>query len=334
MIEQNALNYGIVEAAIDGGHDDMAMRIAQPLLDRGDASTEWFIGRNMHLGARCSRDMSAALRLYDKAAASGFSHAVEAVRVINDRGLDWYADEEQESLEAIRNDMEHVPSPDWAALELVPRCSRQDRIRAFKWYCKAAEGIDPEMHIIVGLLHEEGICVRSSPRKALDWYLRAAHFGSEEAHLRFEALHRSLTGELHKDMRDVRDNERASFVVGRSIRRLGTPPTDGVAAFEWYLRAAEAGHADAQSLVAELYMGGVGTARNHVKGLVWLKLASERHPDMKRRKYLASWFALEVLRKGERVGRSIEAIARDWRPQPETSDGVGDEDTASDCMNL
>lgn len=55
-----------------------------------------------------------------------------------------------------------------------------------------------------------------------------------------------------------------------------TGPQDAVRAAEWYHRAAERGHADAQYNLGFIYLLGEGVPTNPAEGLRWLRLAADQ----------------------------------------------------------
>jgi len=58
-----------------------------------------------------------------------------------------------------------------------------------------------------------------------------------------------------------------------------TGPCDPVRAAQWYRRAAERGHSDAQYNLGFMYLLGEGVPSNHEEGLRWLKLAAAQGND-------------------------------------------------------
>ena len=58
-----------------------------------------------------------------------------------------------------------------------------------------------------------------------------------------------------------------------------TGPRDAVRAAEWYRRAAERGHADAQYNLGFMYLLGEGVPANPVEGLRWLRLAADQEEE-------------------------------------------------------
>lgn len=321
-IEQNALNYGLVELAMEDLQSDIAMRMAQPLLDGADPSTQWFVGRTLHRDAEVRGDMALALEWYGKAAAQGFPRAVEDMRIIRERGKHWYAEESRWGLKASNAGVRFECSDEAVAFESLPSCSRMDCARALKWYRNAAGGIDPELKIIMGLFYENGIYVRKNGREALSWYRSAVMEGSEEAHRRFKALHGDLTKHFEYDMRDIANQENHANVVGCSLRRLGIPPKDITEALRWYLKLAEEGDADAQYKVSALYSGDHGIPRDQTKYLMWLKLASERHPDQTRRQELTEYFDDMKHMQSSHMLKVVEKLTSGWVAKNPSEEGA------------
>ena len=59
-------------------------------------------------------------------------------------------------------------------------------------------------------------------------------------------------------------------------RAIWTGPKDSALAVQWYHRAAERGHSDAQYNLGFMYVIGEGVQRDHEEGLRWLRLAADQ----------------------------------------------------------
>ncbi|KAI9339323.1 hypothetical protein BDR26DRAFT_895893 [Obelidium mucronatum] len=74
-----------------------------------------------------------------------------------------------------------------------------------------------------------------------------------------------------------RDDITSQFRMGlRFDSNFGSPTADDKLAFEWYLKAAENGHAEAQSNLAVMYENGRGIPESVAKAIHWYNLAADK----------------------------------------------------------
>jgi TPR repeat protein len=179
----NQINYGIVQRA-NSWHSDLMPRLAGPLLACGDASTQWYMGYLQQITGFDNGDMEQPLSWYQKSVAQGFARAQEALRIIGERGLNWFAED-------INRVSKCEPrSKEFYDLLSIPRCSRGDCARALKWYCDFAKRGDGEAQIVLGMIYEKGIGVTRDATKALKCYRKASDQGLDEGYNLYEKLYR------------------------------------------------------------------------------------------------------------------------------------------------
>jgi TPR repeat protein len=77
------IHYGLVHEALLKGKRGWALRFARPLLNQGDASTQWYVGLMHHTGSGVKKDLAVARRWYEKSAARGFGMARDALEIID-----------------------------------------------------------------------------------------------------------------------------------------------------------------------------------------------------------------------------------------------------------
>jgi uncharacterized protein len=301
------INYAIVERAESSSEPrSVAMRLARPLIDQGDASTQWFLGHLQQTRGGRNSNMREAVNWYQKAAAQGFARAEYALRVMQERGLNWYAEDCQRFFK-------REPTSDaFDARYMMPGCSRRDCGRALKWYCDAAEKSDGEIQILLGMIYERAIGVRRNVPEALKWYRMGSEFGLAEAHTLFEKLYQSELRDFRIRSSYERREAKEKYLVARSRRRLGRAPPNEVEAFEWYRKLAEAGDADAQVELGKCYIRGQGVRRNRTLGYMWVFVACERHPDEAVREVLDHWRGMSTLSWSQSKHDKMERMASQW----------------------
>ena len=89
-------------------------------------------------------------------------------------------------------------------------------------------------------------------------------------------------------------------------------------AFQWYLRAAERGHGEAQCKLANRYFTGTGTRRDHRESYKWYWLCSrnsQTSENMRRNAegVISVMWNVDVLTSSEI--RDIEKAAKQWKPK-------------------
>src|ERR1700677_3822500 len=77
------IHYGLVHEARLKSDSESALRFATPLLNQGDASTQWYIGLMTQTGRGIKRDLAAARDWFRKSAAQGFCLAQDALVAID-----------------------------------------------------------------------------------------------------------------------------------------------------------------------------------------------------------------------------------------------------------
>jgi TPR repeat protein len=149
--DSNANNYALVEFVARRCGSEMAFQLATPLIDQGDASTQWFLGHLCHNGLYGMEvDLKSAGEWYRKAAAQGYARAVEALG-----GLRSGRAGEAIRLGAVRGANQkviEVPARTWLNLgeddcEVITPCSREHCKVAFRWYVAAGKRGDVEAQI-------------------------------------------------------------------------------------------------------------------------------------------------------------------------------------------
>ncbi len=149
-------------------------------------------------------------------------------------------------------------------------------------FTRSAKQGNAEACYNLGVMHQQGIGVRSNTSKAKYWLKRAARQGNSNAEF---ALARLIIAQRRKSNRDVQQAKRwlrraALKNNPKAMYWLGTLYTMGQGvrishskAAYWYIKAARLGHATAQLHSARLYNRGIGVKRNRITAYAWAKLA-------------------------------------------------------------
>ena len=125
---------------------------------------------------------------------------------------------------------------------------KQDYVKAFEWYKKAAEQGDAWAQNKIGWLYQNGYGVIQDYAKAFEWYKKAAEQGNA----------------------DAQGNLGFFYYNGYGVVQ------NYAKAFEWYKKAAEQGNAWAQNKLGWLYQNGYGVTQDYAKAFEWYKKAAEQ----------------------------------------------------------
>ena len=156
----------------------------------------------------------------------------------------------------------------------------QNTEKAFDFYKQAANAGNAFAMCMVAVKFQFGNGVRKDLRKAIEWYKKAADIGYENAYF--------CLGEIYLDKKD---NQKAGTYFRKGAdtgdvgcmfklaemceHGLGMVKNEQLA-FQWYLRAAEAGDVTGMTAVGHCYMGGYGgTTQNLREAERWFKQAAD-----------------------------------------------------------
>ena len=160
-------------------------------------------------------------------------------------------------------------------------------IRAFELFNKTLEhqSLEPEDRSIslfnVGRCHHYGIGVAKNINMAFDLYSRAAELGHQRANYQCGVfLQTGLTGRADSKrafpyLKKAAElgHTQASYSVGTCLHYgIGTEKSDSF--IDWYLKAANSGHARANLAMAELYEKGRDVPGDRDKAIYYLKRAA------------------------------------------------------------
>lgn len=172
----------------------------------------------------------------------------------------------------------------------------QDIQRALSWLEKAAEGEHADACLELGNIYWYGLYgVEQDLNKSFKYYQQGAELGElrsktglAEFYIEGKVVEKDLdkAKELYKEAFEgyhemaVVDNDCvAQFWLG-TIYSDGLPILDIAVdynqAVDWYLKAAQQGHDDAQNNLGIMYTHGLGVAQDYKQAFEWFKKATER----------------------------------------------------------
>lgn len=156
------------------------------------------------------------------------------------------------------------------------------------WIKAANKGL-AEAQYALGLLYEEGRGVGKSEDEALKWYNKAAEQGHEEAQKNFNNLfHRqrfkiTTTGTSSSSRRPYNETEKKviysadkQFALGEKCYYGRGVEKSYEKAMEWYKKAANQGHAEAQCSLGYMYSRGIGIQQDYKKAAEWYEKAADQ----------------------------------------------------------
>lgn len=200
-----------------------AYALALPLAEAGFSPAETLVGRCHMLGKGAEKDLPAARGWFERAANKG---DMEAQCRLGTAYLTGMGGERNATL-------------------------------AVKWYEKAAEQGFPAAEVRLANAYRDGTGTRKNLRRALKWYEKAAAQGNEEAADAAEIL-REIFADRKAFSRDLLLAEGGDVAAMKRVAHAyewgeGTKKS-GNRAKVWYLRAAEAGDAEAQYKAGSLLL--------------------------------------------------------------------------------
>lgn len=260
---------------------DVAFREFQPLAEKGDAKSQFYLGRMHSFGRGTPRDELQAVFWYGKAADQGYADAQFQLGIAYSNGYGVVKDERKAAI----------------------------------WYSKAANQGDAIKQYLVGQFY---LYVRHDDEQALFWFGKSANQGYAEAQYMLGGMYANGKGTAKDDRqaffwyRKVADKGYipAEYIVGYMYEYgQGVPKNEKQAVF-WYRKAAEKGHADAQYSLGMLYVLGQGVPQDFLQAYFWQLLASAQGnvAATKQRDVVEA-----KLSPSQRA--TVQAVAQTWKPE-------------------
>lgn len=159
---------------------------------------------------------------------------------------------------------------------------REHYATALRSWLPLAQAGDSEAQANVGYMYEEGLGVSQQFDVAIDWYEKAAASGSMQAQHNLGMMWAEGRGVSQSWVRALRHFETAADTVPASRYMIGYTFFQGEGniqnrgrAFREFMNAASDGYADAQYMLAFMYLDGASVPRQPLQAFVWARLAQE-----------------------------------------------------------
>ena len=161
---------------------------------------------------------------------------------------------------------------------------REHYATALRSWLPLAEAGDPEAQANVGYMYEEGLGVSQQLDVAVGWYEKAAASGSMQANHNLGMIFAEGRGAPQSWVRALRYFEEAANDIPASRYMIGYTYFQGEGniqnrprAFREFMDAALDGYADAQYMIAFMYLDGSGIPRQPIQAYVWARLAHDNN---------------------------------------------------------
>jgi len=161
---------------------------------------------------------------------------------------------------------------------------REHYATALRSWLPLAEAGDPEAQANVGYMYEEGFGVSQQLDVAVGWYEKAAASGSMQANHNLGMIFAEGRGTPQSWVRALRYFEEAANDIPASRYMIGYTYFQGEGniqnrprAFREFMDAALDGYADAQYMIAFMYLDGSGIPKQPIQAYVWASLAHENN---------------------------------------------------------
>lgn len=242
-------------------NEEEAVRWYRRSAEQGVAEGQFFLGQALFLGKGTDKNEAEALSWCEKAAAQGFAPAQYWVGVALAQGECGLSKDIPKGVGLVRKAalQGHTEAQVVLAKAYLNGSGvARDPKEAVVWYRKAAEAGDAKSQLWIGSVYLKGYRdagVQVDETQGEKWLLEAARQGEATAH---ETLGRYL------------------FAKGNHLRPLNDDG-DWSGAFQWWVKAARMGHAEAQFWVsAALEKGKRGVKMDEKQAGHWLEEAAQR----------------------------------------------------------
>ncbi len=178
--------------------------------------------------------------------------------------------------------------------------AEQDYGKALELHTKAAEEGSLFSQYYTGVMYRDGLGTPKDIDKAIKWFTIAAQRGLIEAKQELESLRSSVNSksaikehnETEYSEEDIVDAN-SQYSLGESYEEL----LDYKKAIEWYTKAAEQGHRQAQYNLGLIYKEGKGVEQNFGKATKWFSAAA-RQGDLNAKEQLSNrWYTKEEIER-------------------------------------
>ncbi|RIA91681.1 kinase-like domain-containing protein [Glomus cerebriforme] len=154
----------------------------------------------------------------------------------------------------------------------------KNKIKAFEWYMKSAEGGNACGQCNIGLCYDKGSSgITQNKYEAFNWYLKAANGGDSTGQYNL--------GLCYEEGYDILGQYNLGLCHMKGIgycyeNGIGTTRNENKnQAFEWYLKFANNGNSLAQYYLGNCFENGLGTTKNDEQAFKWYLKSAEGDND-------------------------------------------------------
>ena len=254
--------------------------------ERGDASSQCYVGWCFDVGQGAPRNYKQAVKWYSKAAAQGNATAQYNLGYCykNGQGVP------QDHKEAVRLYLKAAEQGNSNAQYGLGNCYKngqgvqQDYKEALRWYLKAAEQNNVNAQYAVGYCYKNGQGVQQDYKEALKWYRKAADNGDSNAQYAIGYSYNNGQG-VQQDYKEAliwyrkaaeQGDSKAQYAIGYSYKNGLGVLQDYEVALMWYRKAADQGYANAQYAVGVCYHNGQGVKQDYDEAVRWYRKAANQ----------------------------------------------------------
>lgn len=268
----------------------------------GIPDAQFELARRYESGEAASNDAARrqAIDWYEKAAAQDHYPSIHQLALCYEMG---YLVPENKEKARLFNERKKGLHPSREIAALVPKAREGDMLAQYQlarlysepalaeiepakdWFLQAAEQGHPEamLQTIAWISMDKP----HAQKQAIGWYKKAARLGNDEALGMLLEQYQNDSQENPQKLlerlasnlaqADADDQYLLAIMYSQGFAGIPLNPDE---AMNWFRRAAEQGHADAQKQLADAYNLGIGIEQNDALALEWYRRAAEQgHPE-------------------------------------------------------
>ena len=241
----------------------------QKAAEAGHAGAMCNLGSWYNKGHGVEQDLAEAARWFQKAAEAG--HPAAMCELGSCYMIGQFV--EQDHAQAVYWFQRAAEAGEAAAMRLLGVCYEhglsvaKSQIEAFRWYQKAAKAGDAPAFHDLGWCYADDRGTELDKTQACLWSPKAAEAGHEGGKLELENLPQRVQAAKAQEIQPTDPEAMCSlgdnYLLGYQVTQ------DYAQAFQWYMRAAEAGHARAMNALGIIYSQSYGVPQDYAKARVW-----------------------------------------------------------------
>ena len=281
----NALPPGtIASVKVQRGNRTTTVNVTVGAMDKAEQFNR--MGFQYYSGTDVEKDLSLAVKWYEKAARLGHPLAQNMLGWLCEHGQGTEADEER-AFHWYQQSAENGNSVAQSNLGIMYQNGRgveQDMSKAFYWFKNSADKGNSAGQSNLGWLYQSGQGVDKDLEEAFGWYEKSADQGNTDGMNNLGRAYYNGWGVKRDAAKGVELLRKASdlghtwatynlanaYYNGQGVRK------DHKTAFKYFLKSAETGHTDSEDMVGVMYSKGQGTEKDYAAALLWFRKAAEK----------------------------------------------------------